>query len=438
MTRPVQQNNGQWSAKGPLILGVLTLFLLLGGFGAWAVLARISGAIIASGQIEVDQNRQVVQHPDGGVVAEILVDEGDVVRAGETLIRLDPSALESELAIAENQLYELMARRGRLEAERDGRESIRFDVILSEAAAKDSDAADLIAGQKRLFSARAASTRNEIAQLEKRANQIKNQIDGLAAQEAALSRQLELITQELAGQQRLLDRGLAQASRVLALQREDANLSGQMGDLKARKAEAEVRITEIGIEILKLATAQREDAISQLRDLTVRELGLREERRALLDRLARLNIKAPVAGVVYSLQVFALQSVVQQADPVLFIVPQDRPLVINTQVEAIHIDKLSIGQLVTLRFPALDQRKTPELSGRVVTISADAFEDNTSQLRYYRAEITLNEGETRRLPEGSILVPGMPVEAFIRTADRSPLGYLVKPMADYFAKAFRD
>ncbi len=427
-----------WSVRRPLIIGLLGLALLVGGFGSWSFVTQISGAIIASGRIEVDQNRQVVQHPDGGVVAAIEVGEGDRVEAGQVLLRLDATTLRSELAITENQLYELIARRGRLEAERDGRDGIDFDALLLAAATEGSDAEELMLGQMRLMDARATSDANETAQLRKRASQIGNQIDGLDAQAVALETQLELISRELADQQQLLEKGLAQASRVLSLQREEARLSGTMGDLVAQKAQAQGRITEIEIEILNLESQRREEAITTLRDLLYRELELRESRRALIEQLSRLDIKSPVSGIVYGMQVFALRSVIRPADPVLYIVPQDRPLVINAQVEPIHIDKVFVGQAVTLRFSALDQRSTPELMGTVQTVSADAFQDEGTQLSYYRAEIVLSEGEQARLPENVVLIPGMPVEAFIRTDDRTPIAYLTKPLMDYFTKAFRE
>jgi len=437
MTAPQQQDD-RWSAKRPMIIGLIGLVLLVGGFGTWAGMTQISGAIIASGRIEGDQNRLVVQHPDGGVVEAIRVEEGDHVEAGEVLLRLDDTQLTSQLAITESQLFELMARRGRLEAERDGAPEIAFDPLLTEVAQDHADAADLMAGQKRLMQARAESVARESEQLEKRRAQVADQIVGLEAQRTALGRQLELIERELADQQSLLDRGLAQATRVLSLQREQARLSGTMGDLAAQKAQAEGRITEIDVEILKLGSQRREEAITQLRDLHYRELELREERRALIEQMSRLKITAPVAGVVYGMQVFALRSVIRPADPVLFIVPQDRPLVINAQVPPIHIDKIHVGQDVTLRFSALDQRRTPELVGQVELISADAFQDEATQQSYYRAEIFLSEGEQARLPDDVTLIPGMPVESFIRTADRTPIAYLVKPFTDYFTKAFRE
>ncbi|MBC7132970.1 MAG: HlyD family type I secretion periplasmic adaptor subunit [Roseovarius sp.] len=427
-----------WSARGPLLAGIVGLVVLVGGFGTWAGLARISGAVIAAGRIEVDQNRQVVQHPDGGVVAEILVAEGAHVVEGQPLLRLDPVDLASRLAITENLLAELMSRRARLEAERDGRAVLAFDPLLHDLAARNADAAALMRGQEVLLAAREETIAARIEQLGKRRQQTADQIRGIIAQQAALDRQSALIARELADQQSLLDRGLAQAARVLALQREAARLDGIMGDLTAQKAQAEGRITEIDLEILRLGTDRREEAITMLRDIQVRELELREQRRALLDQMGRLEITAPVAGVVHDLRIFARRAVIRPAEPLLHIIPQDRPLIINAQVDTIHIDKLHLGQQVTLRFSALDQRTTPELLGKVVKISADAFEDEATRLPYYRAEIVLGDDQMGRLPAGVSLVPGMPVEAFIRTEDRTPIAYLVKPFTDYLAKALRE
>ena len=191
------------------------------------------------------------------------------------------------------------------------------------------------------------------------------------------------------------------------------------------------RITEIEIEILSLATTRREEAITRLRDLQFNELELREQRTTLVRQLERLDIRAPVGGIVYGLQVSGTRAVIRPADPLLFIVPQDRQLVITAQVAPTDVDVLTIGQEVSLRFSALDQRTTPELYGTVALVSADAFTDNATSASYYRAEIA-------RLPTGAKLIPGMPVEAFIRTADRTPLNYLTRPLMDYIARPFRD
>lgn len=430
--------DNRWSAARPVIIGLLGLIVLFGGFGTWAMTTQIAGAIVASGRIEVDRNRQIVQHEIGGVVAAILVDEGDTVAAGDLLIQLDPRILASKLAITEGHLFELMARRGRFQAERDAADAVIFDDELMAAGVADPDVQELMDGQENLFFARRTSVAQESEKLGKRRDQIGSQIIGIEAQSTSLTRQLELIEQEMRGKQSLLDRGLAQTSVVLALQREQARLRGRIGELSASKAETEGRATEIDIEILKLGTADREEAITRLRDLRYRELTLAEQRRALKVEIDQLDIRAPVSGIVYAMQVQTPRSVVRGADTLLYLVPQDRPLVIAARVSPTNVDQIVVGQQVTLRMSALDQRTTPELVGQVMQISADTIEEQQTGQSYFRAEIALRPGEMEKLAEGIILLPGMPVEVFIRTEDRSPMAYLVKPMVDYFARAFRE
>lgn len=426
-----------WSARGPLFLGFLTLLLLVGGFGTWSVMTTLSGAIVAPGQIEVEQNRQIVQHLDGGVVESIEVEEGDAVEAGDLLIRLDGTLLRSELAIVENQLYEILARRARLEAERDDRPTVTYSEELLTAAKSRPEVAELTDGQTKLFEARRETLAQQIDQLGKRRAQIASQIEGIDAQSVALDAQIALIAEELATQQDLLDKGLAQVARVLALQREDARLQGQVGELKASRAQADGRITELEIQILGLSSTRREEAITELRDIGYRELELAERRRSLTERVMRLDIRAPVSGIVLGLQVTTPRSVIRAAEPVLYLIPQDRPLVIATQIPTIHIDQVHVGQEVRLVFSAFSTRTTPELKGRVAVVSADVLRDEASKAAFYRAEIVLEPGEIDKL-EGLTLVPGMPVEAFIRTQDRTPMAYLIKPFTDYFNRAFRE
>ncbi len=425
------------SARGPVILGMIGLLALVGGFGTWGVMATLSGAVIASGQVEVDQNRQTVQHLDGGTVAEVLVREGDRVDQGTPLIRLDPAILTSEMAVVEGQLFELMARRGRLEAERDGLTGIAFAPELVAVAAARPDVAAQMEGQVRLFATRLDALAQETEQLSRRRAQVETQIGGIRAQRRALEEQTRLIGQELADQQSLLDRGLAQAPRVLALQREAARLDGLTGELIAAEGEAEGRITELGIEILRLDTRRREEAQTALRDIEAREIELAERRRSLRDRIARLDVRAPVAGTVYGLQVFGPGAVLRPADPVLSLVPDGRPLIITARVPVVAIDEVTPGQVTTVKFPAFDQRTMPDVMGTITRLSADAFVDQATQQAFYRAEITLSQDELAKL--GAVtLVPGMPVEAFIRTRDRSPFAYLVQPLMVYFDRAFRE
>lgn len=426
----------QWSVRKPMLIGALGLAVLVGGLGTWSVMSQITGAVIAQGQIEVESNRQVIQHPDGGIVSEILVGEGDTVAAGEVLIRLDAETLRSDLAVVEGQLFEVLARRARFEAERDDAEEIEFPEEL--LTSDNPVVAELIDGQERLFHIRIESEEQEKEQLARRRDQILNQIDGIVAQQAAVQEQLALLEEELVSQQSLLDRGLAQATRVLTLRREAANVAGQYGELTATKAQAEGRITELEIEILRIGTSRREEAITRLRDLQFNEIELSERRRALKTQLDRLEIRSPVSGIVYGMQVFAERSVIQAAAPVMYVIPQDRPLIITSRVQPRDIDQVYLGQSVALRFSAFDQRRTPELFGSVTQVSADAFTDENTQISYYRAQIVLSEGEIDRLPLEMSLLPGMPVEAFLSTQERSPMDYFIKPLTDYFAKAFRE
>lgn len=426
-----------WSTRKPVTYGILTLLALVGGFGGWSVVTKITGAIVTSGQIEVELNRQVVQHPDGGVVATINVAEGDTVAAGDLILTLDGASIRSELAIVEGQFFESLARRGRLEAERDDLAQISFDANLTSAEADHPAVSEKMEGQRRLFDARRVSVESQIEQLGKRRDQIADQVIGIDAQKQALTTQLDLLRKELVDQQGLLAEGLAEASRVLGLQREEASLSGQLGELAATRAQAEGRITETQIEVLRLASDRREEANAQLRDSGVQELELAERRRALQERIARLEVRAPVSGIVLGLTVTTPRAVLRPADPVLYLIPQDRPLVIATRVPPIHIDQVHVGQAVKLVFSAFSSRETPELTGHVSVVSADALVDQRTQAPYYRAEILLNDGEMAKLA-GKTLIPGMPVEAFIQTEARTPLAYLLKPFTDYFARAFRE
>ena len=425
-----------WSARSPLISGWIGVLVLVGGFGAWSVFSTLAGAVIAPGQLEVEQNRQVVQHPDGGVVEAILVKEGQLVAAGDPLIKLDGALIGSELSIVEGQFFELLARQGRLEAERDGRDTITFPPILVDAARTRPDIAGLLDGQQRLFEARAVTLKQQVEQLGQQRAQILAQVDGITAQHQALETQLRLIKEELVNQQSLLDKGLAEVSRVLALERESARLAGSVGELTASAAQAAGKTTEIDIEILKLQSGRSEDALTQLRDLGYRTLELAERRRALTEQVGRLEIRAPVSGIVYGLQVTTPRSVVKPADPLMFLVPQDRPLVITARIDPLSIDEVHIGQDVRLVFPTFKSRIAPELSGRITKISADAFSDQQRGISFYRAEIILNDGEEVKL-EGT-LIPGMPVQAFIRTTNHTPLEYLMQPFTDYFKHAFRE
>ncbi len=426
-----------WRITFPATVGFVALFILVVGIGIWSVRTQLAGAIISQGVIEVQSNRQVVEHPDGGVVGEIFVRDGDMVESGDLLLRLDDTFLASEKTVVETQLFELLSRQARLEAERDGATSEELAAKLREVQQRENIAEDLIAGQQRLFDARNETLAQQTEQLTRQKTQIENEIDGTQAQLIAAQKQVELISEELKDQESLLERGLTQAGRVSALQREEADLTGAIGRLEATIARLTGQIASTEIQILELNATRREEAITTLRDAQTRIAELSERRLSLTERLSRLDIRAPVSGTVYDSQVFALQSVIQPAEQMMYVVPQDTPLLVAAKVDAIHVDQLFRGQEVALRFPSFNQRETPELDGHVINVSADTFTDEGTGFTFYRAELVPDDGQLDRL-NGQTLLPGMPVEAMIKTDERTPLSYLTKPLTDYFTRAFRE
>jgi HlyD family secretion protein len=427
----------QLSVRRPVALGLGALALLAFGFGTWSVTARIEGAIVAHGRIEVEQDRQIVQHPDGGVVADILVHEGELVAAGGLLVRLDGAALRSELAIVSGQLTELHLRSARLQGERDSATAPDFPPDLLAQAATNPDIAARIAGENGLFQARRASLVERQMLLDQRVLQLQSEADGLIAQTRALAVERALIEADLADQQTLLAKGLTPAARVMALQREAARLDGDAGSLAAALAQVQGQITAVQIERGGLSTLRREEAAAELRDLGPMLLELTERHRALAERIARLEVRAPVSGIVLGLQVTTPRAVLRAADPILYLVPQDRPLIITARVSPMDIDALTVGQPADLVFPAFRDRDLPPVPGQVTRLSADALTDAQTGLTYFAADLTIDPTGLMTLGDRALL-PGMPVEVFVKTGSRSPLGYLVQPLASYFSRALRE
>lgn len=437
MTGRTEDPTPAWRGTGPLAAGILALITLVGGLGVWGVTARIAGAVVASGMVQVESNRQVVQHPDGGVVGAVLVKESDTVKKHDILIQLNGRQLRSELAIVNGQLYEISARKSRLVAERDADRTLRFDADLLVLASNNSEIASVVSGEQSLFEVRREALQQETQLLQEQNNQIDERIAGIDAQLAALRVQSELVGAELDNQTRLLADQLTQSSRVNELKREEASLLGQVGQLEAQKAELRGQAVSNEISLLQLTTLRREEAVTTLRDLQFREVELAERKLDMEATMSRLDIRAPVSGVVYNLQVFAEQSVVRAAEPLLYIVPQDQALVVSSRVQPIQVNNVYVGQEAALRFPAFDQNKIPELRGQVTRISADAVQDEATGMSYYSVEIVPFEQELVKLGTEQLL-PGMPVEVFIQTGQRSPLAYLTEPVLGFFSGAFRE
>ena len=486
-----------FSVRRPVVLGFLTLFLLWSGLFGWGAFASISGAVIALGRVEVEARDQVVEHIDGGTVREILVREGDAVKAGDVLLRFDDKLQRSEEAILAAAHAELVARRNRLEAEFRGADAILWDAALARRSRAEPAVRTILDGQKRLYAARRASRAGLEAQLRKRIVQARKQVASLEAQVGAVRRQGGFLIRELEAERQLFKDGLTELHRLLALEREAAGLDGQTGDIEARIAAARSRIAEIEIQILQIGAERAEEAEAGAREAQARENEVREKLLSLRGRLGRMEVRAPLSGEVFGMQVFALGEVVRPGEPILRIVPRDAKLLVRAQLQPIHVDQVRPDQEAVLRFSAFQGRMTPRYGGRIVRVSADAVQDPQRNLTWYDVEIAIGEaiepetdmgfsawaaallpetiynklpgipesrrpsnrlervlpiteetGKAAQVPEAKpaengpaeslVLTPGMPVEVHIRIAERSPLSYFVKPLTDYFSRALKE
>jgi HlyD family secretion protein len=419
-----------------LVVGVTAGVALFGGIGGWAATTDFAGAVLAPGVVVVESDLKKVQHPNGGVVGELLVRDGQRVRAGEIVVRLDATVTRAELAVVTHQLDELAARQARLKAERDGAETVAFPAELTARADEPSIAA-LLAEEQRLFELRHSSLEGQRAQLRERVAQVVEETHGLAVQIQAKDAAGKLIEEELAGVRQLWDKQLMQVQRLKALEREAAQLVGERGQLIAAAAQAKGRASELELQILQLDQDLRSEVAAELREVQARIAVLAEQRVAAEDHLRRIEIRAPQSGRVHQLAVHTVGGVIDAGEPIMLIVPDGDVLTVEARIAPQDIDQVSIGQTAVLRLSAFDQRITPEILGEVSRISADLTRDERNQTAYYTARIALAEDQLARLGEVTVL-PGMPVEIFIQTGERTVLSYLTKSLRDQVARAFRD
>jgi HlyD family secretion protein len=429
------KGNSQVSIQRHLTVGMAAVLVLAGGVGGWAVTTELSGAVIASGQLVVDSNVKKVQHPTGGVVGELRVKEGDRVKAGDVVVRLDETQTRANLAIVTKALDELAARQARNEAERDGARHVTFPPELM-ARTGDPDVLRVTEGEQRLFEIRRSGREGQKAQLGEQVAQLDQQIQGTKEQEAAKAKEIEWIQEELKGVHQLWKQNLVPFGRVTTLERDAARLAGERGALSATVAQTKGRIAEIRLKILQVDEDLRTEVAKELAEIRGKKSELVERRVAAEDQLKRIDLVAPQDGKVFQRSVHTVGGVIQAGEPVMLIVPDDDALSIEARIAPQEIDQVFLGQRAVVRFPAFNQRVTPELDGEVVRIGADVTQEERRGENYYAVRIRVSDSELARL-EGLKIVAGMPVEAFIQTTPRTVMSYLVKPMQDQIAKAFK-
>ena len=428
----------RWRVGRFVLGGTLVIGALFGGLGWWSANTEIAGAVIAPGELRVESKQKPVAHPEGGVVGEILVREGQRVSAGDPLIRLDRTTQTATLGIVDAQLDELSARRARLLAERDGGNAVTFETAVLARAGQRPDVAKIVNDERGLFDARLQGYRQRAAQLRERIGQLEQEIAGGGSRRYAYADQLRSVEDEIARFSTLLERGLTTRTRVQEYMREKARIQGEMGALDAEAARLRRQIQETRIEIGRLEEGRREGAIAELREVETRLAELRQRRVVAEDTLRRVDLRSPQDGVVQDLAVFAPGAVVAPGEPVMVIVPVADDLVLEAAVDPVERDRIALGRPARVRFTSFNQRTTPELQGEIAKISADRKEDPQTGARYYAVEIAIPDEERARLGTDNELVPGLPAEIMIETELRTPLSYLLKPLRDGVERSFRE
>jgi HlyD family secretion protein len=423
------------------LFGFSATVLFLGGLGGWAATATLTGAVIGQGTVVVESSIKKVQHPDGGIVGQIFVKEGSVVKEGDVLIRLDDTMTRSSLGATRSQLDEASAREARLLAERDGAESVTFPPEMMSRVHEPVMAA-AVRGQEKLFQSRRTGRNGQQAQLREQVVQSEEQISGLIAQQQSKENEIRLMRDELAGVSQLYQQKLVNIQRYTSVQRDQARLEGERGQLISQIASARAKISETELKILQLGQDFSTDVLKELRETQGQIAVLGEKLITAEDQLKHIDIRAPQSGTVHQLTVHTIGGVIAKGEAVMQIVPLADKLVVEAKIPPQDIDQVALGSTTTVRIMAGNQRTMIDLLGEVTHIGADLTKDKDqgnqpNNQPYYLVRVSLAEQEVARLKELT-LVPGMPAEIFIRTRERTPLQYLLKPLNEQIARAFRE
>jgi HlyD family secretion protein len=388
--------------------------------------------------IVVDSSVKKVQHPTGGVVSELRVKEGDRVKAGDILVRLDETQTLANATIIIKSFDELQARQARLEAERDSADQIVFpDALVERAKDAKSEASRAIAAERSLFDVRRLSRSGQKAQLRERSSQLRNEISGYSGQLEAKQKEVNFIYQELEGVRTLWQKNLVPITRLTALERDTARIEGERSQLTGMIAQAKGKISEIELQSIQIDQDLRTEVGKDLIETRSKVSELFERRTAAADQLNRIDIRAPQNGRVHQLTVHTVGGVISPGEQIMLIVPDNDALAIELKIAPRDIDQLYIGQSAILHFSALNLRTTPEIEGDVVLVSADLTQDQRTGTSYYNARVSLKPDQVARLGD-SKLVPGMPVDVFVQTPGRTVLAYLIKPLREQAERAMKE
>ena len=415
--------------------GNRVLMGLVGGLALFS-LVSISGAVVATGVVNVESNYKTVQHLDGGIVSKILVKNGDVVREGDVLLRLDETAVKANHQVAVARASDLLVQQARLEAEQSRRDSFELPAAVTRIKG-DAGLTKQIETQRALFNARISAHKGELSVLRQRRVQILDEIKGAERTLVARTKEAEINARELAAVAPLYEKGYASQQRYLPIQREAARLEGEIGRMTADVSKAKAALAEADLKVTQNEKEFTQGVVDELRKVQAQLAEVTEQRTALEDKLARTIVRAPRSGRVHALAVHTEGGVVQPGNAIMQVVPEGERLIVDAQVQPSDIDKVQAGGPAHIRFPAFNAKSTPNLSASVLSVSPAQLTDQQGR-SYFLAQVVLAEGEIDKLPAGHALIPGMPAEVYIETGSRSILSYFVKPMTDVVSRAFRE
>ena len=418
-----------------LTAGAIVIGIFFFGFGGWATFAPLNSAAVAPGSVTVESNRKMLQHLEGGIVGEILIKDGDQVRIGETMIRLDETQPKANLELLNLRMMTAVALEARLIAERDKKSKVAFpDWLVNSSSVK---AAKITSGQKTIFAARRNATNGQIAVLKQRNQQFRQEIKGLTGQIKAEIRQIELIDVEIKDVSGLYKKGFARKPHLLGLQREEARIEGSRSQNIANVARIEQSIIETDLRVIELEGNFINQVVEELSKVQAQTLDLDEQIVAAIDVLRRLDITAPINGVVMGLNVHTIGGVIGPGEPIMEIVPSDDRLIVEARVSPTDIDKVRVGLVAQVTFSAFSQRNSVPVDGKVIFVSADGLIDEATRESYFLAKVILLEGFKEAL-RGEEILPGMQAEVMIITGEQTPLDYLISPISGSLNRAWRE
>ena len=430
---PALESIQRYMTVGLIMFGVVSF-----GIGGWATTSQLSGAVIGQGVVVVDSNVKKVQHATGGIVGELRVREGDRVNAGDILIRLDETQTLANATIVTKSLDELLARQARLETERDGGDQVSFPkALLDRTKDAKSDAGLAITAEAKLFDLRRQARSGQKAQLRERSAQLKEEIKGYTGQVEAKQKEVALIQQELEGVRSLWQKNLIPITRLTALERDGARLEGERSQLGGMIAQSKGKIAEIELQSIQVDQDLRSEVGKDLIETRSKLSEFAERKTAAVDQLNRIDIRAPQSGRVHELSAHTVGGVITPGEQIMLIVPDADTLAVDVKITPRDIDQVFVAQTATMRFAAFNQKTTPEIEGQVSVLSADITQDQRTGVSYYTARVSLKTEELAKLG-ASKLVPGMPVDVFIKTQGRTALSYLMKPLQDQAERAFKE